>query len=89
MWAQISLQVRSGEEVELRCESQGGNPAPILKWLIDDQELEGSLQKNETSIGNPRKWNSYSLIKAVFQKVIERVSAIQLVIFFICIVYKQ
>ena len=79
--AQISLQVRSGEEVELRCESQGGNPAPILRWFIDDQELEGSLQKNESSIGNPRQWNSYSLIKAVFQKVTETTSAIEFVIF--------
>ena len=78
--AQISLQVRSGEEVELRCESQGGNPAPILRWFIDDQELEGSLQKNESSIGNPRQWNSYSLIKAGFQKVTETTSAIELVL---------
>ena len=82
MWAQFSLQVHSGEEVELRCESQGGNPAPILKWYIDDQELEGSLQKNETSIGNTRQWNSYSLIKTVFQKVTERTSAIELIVFY-------
>ena len=66
---QISLQVRAGEEIQLRCESQGGNPAPILKWYIDNQELDGSIQKNETSIENERRWNAYSLIKIAFQKV--------------------
>ena len=61
--------MNAGEEIQLRCESQGGNPAPILKWFIDDQELDGSLQKNETDIGNERRWNAYSIIKVAFQKV--------------------
>ena len=47
---QISLQVRAGEEIQLRCESQGGNPAPILKWYIDNQELDGSIQKMKLAL---------------------------------------
>ena len=67
--SQVPLQIKEGDEIEIRCESQGGNPAPTLKWYIDNQELDGSLQKNETDIGNERRWNAYSIIKVVFQKV--------------------
>ena len=66
---QAPLEVRAGEEIQLRCESQGGNPAAIIKWYIDNQELDGSIQKNETSIGNERTWNAISIIRVVFQKV--------------------
>ena len=63
------MEIQAGEEIQLRCESQGGNPAPIIKWYIDNQELDGSLQKNETSIGNERTWNAISVIRIIFQKV--------------------
>ena len=63
------MEIQAGEEIQLRCESQGGNPAPIIKWFIDNQELDGSLQKNETSIGNERTWNAISIIRIIFQKV--------------------
>jgi hypothetical protein len=30
--------------VNLRCESRGGNPAPNLKWFLNDEELVGGEQ---------------------------------------------
>ena len=66
---QVSLRVEAGKQIQLRCESQGGNPAAVLKWFIDNQELDGSLQKNESDIGNERRWNAISIIKIAFQKV--------------------
>ena len=43
MLFQKSLQVAAGQRARLRCESRGGNPAPLIKWFIDDQELLGRL----------------------------------------------
>ena len=66
---QKALQVTAGQIVRLRCESRGGNPAALIKWFIDDEELRGGSQKNETEIGNNRKWNAVSLIELAFSKV--------------------
>jgi hypothetical protein len=69
LFLQTDLQVKSGGLARLRCESRGGNPAANLKWFIDGQELEGGNQKNETEIGNNRKWNAISVIEITFNKV--------------------
>ena len=66
---QKALQVTAGQIARLRCESRGGNPAALIKWFIDDEELRGSSQKNETEIGDNRKWNAVSLIEIPFRKV--------------------
>ena len=36
-----SIVTRAGEEVELRCESVGGNPVPSLTWYIGQKEVRG------------------------------------------------
>ena len=69
LFLQKALQVTAGQIVRLRCESRGGNPAALIKWFIDDEELRGGSQKNETEIGNNRKWNAVSLIELAFSKV--------------------
>ena len=53
----------------LRCESRGGNPPAGLKWFIDDEELGGSSQKNETEVGDNRKWNAVSVIEVSLRRV--------------------
>ena len=65
----MPLKIEIGRKIRLRCESQGGNPPAILKWFIDNQELDGSIQKNETDVGNEKKWNAVSIIDMAFQKV--------------------
>lgn len=62
------LSVKAGEAARLRCESRGGNPPALLKWFIDDEELPGSDQKNETDIGNSRRWNAIGAIEVTFHK---------------------
>ena len=37
------MKVAAGQRAELRCESRGGNPAPLIKWFIDDLELLGDF----------------------------------------------
>ena len=66
---QTSLQVTAGQVARLRCESRGGNPPAGLKWFIGDQELPGSSQKNETEVGDNRKWNAVSVIEIAFNRV--------------------
>ena len=67
---QSDLQVTAGKSVRLRCESRGGNPAADIHWYIDDEILtEFSSQKNETEVGDDRKWNAISVLQIVFKKV--------------------
>jgi len=65
---ETNLQVTAGKIVRLRCESRGGNPPAGLKWLIDEETLEGSSQKNETEVGDNRKWNAISVIEVAFSQ---------------------
>lgn len=58
-----------GDVARLRCESRGGNPPAGLKWFLDEEELSGSSQKNETEIGDNRKWNAVSVIEIALSKV--------------------
>jgi hypothetical protein len=37
-----------------RCESRGGNPAPLISWFLDNEELP-STQHNESEAGH-KKW---------------------------------
>ena len=68
MELQNDLNVKSGETVRVRCETRGGNPAAIIRWYIDELEMNGSEQKNETEVGNDRRWNSISVIEMNFEK---------------------
>ena len=65
------MTVTSDSSAQIRCESRGGNPAAILKWFIDEEELEdiGYDQKNETDVGDKRLWNAVSLLDYTFKKV--------------------
>ena len=59
----------AGKSVRLRCESRGGNPPAKIYWYIDDELLTESSQKNETEVGDDRKWNAISVLRIVFKKV--------------------
>ena len=59
----------AGKSVRLRCESRGGNPPAEIYWYIDDELLTESSQKNETEVGDDRKWNAISVLRIVFKKV--------------------
>ena len=36
----------AGKEEVLRCESRGGNPAPIISWFIDNSEVKSESVQN-------------------------------------------
>jgi hypothetical protein len=65
---QRGLRVTAGDAASVRCESRGGNPAAVLKWYIDDEELDegGNGQKNET---DSKKWDAISMVETTFKKV--------------------
>jgi len=54
------------EEI-LRCESRGGNPAPIISWFIDNSEVN-SQQRNETEIGDKKRWTAVSNLIHTFSR---------------------
>ena len=68
---QADLQVTAGKSLRLRCESRGGNPPADIQWYIDDELLTESSQKNETEVGDDRKWNAISVLQIVFKKVFQ------------------
>jgi len=75
----VNLTVKSGEEVDLRCESRGGNPPAVLRWTIvegdrrrdvdDGNELSAIPRtRNETDPSNRRRWDAISEVRTTFAK---------------------
>lgn len=52
--AQPAEPVREGEFVSMRCESQGGNPAPHFHWLFDNRTRVPESWYHERHEGGPR-----------------------------------
>ena len=62
---QISL---AADKLEtLRCETRGGNPAPRVVWFVDDKEV-ASVQRNETEVGNSKRWTAISTLAFTFRR---------------------
>ena len=56
------LTARAGEEIDLECVSEGGNPAPVLTWLVNGQTFQAtSSQENERLSGG--LWKSVAFLK--------------------------
>ncbi|XP_071440087.1 kin of IRRE-like protein 2, partial [Hetaerina americana] len=59
----------SGEKGSLACISRFGNPPPVLKWFIDDEEIPSkSNQTNAREAENPRTWSSTSRLSLRFDR---------------------
>ncbi|CAB4060317.1 unnamed protein product [Lepeophtheirus salmonis] len=51
----------AGDDLELECTSEGGNPPPTLSWLLNGSPLEsGHVQENTRSAEDSRTWISTS-----------------------------
>ena len=37
------LTIKAGGTTRVSCESRGGNPAAVLKWFIDDEEVHAAF----------------------------------------------
>ena len=61
------ISLREGKEEVLRCESRGGNPAPVISWYIDDSEVK-SEQRNETELGDSKRWTAVSNLFHTFSR---------------------
>ncbi|TRY76871.1 hypothetical protein TCAL_03833 [Tigriopus californicus] len=62
------LEIKSDTTGSVRCESRGGNPAPILKWYLDEEELNGASQRNESDLANLRRWNAVSIVEITLKQ---------------------
>eukprot|EP00095_Tigriopus_kingsejongensis_P010153 maker-scaffold575_size133042-snap-gene-0.26 protein:Tk10153 transcript:maker-scaffold575_size133042-snap-gene-0.26-mRNA-1 annotation:"hypothetical protein DAPPUDRAFT_54063" len=65
--AELTFRANIGKKVQ--CESRGGNPAPVLKWFVDEEELFGSVQRNETDLAAQSRWNAVTQIELTLNKV--------------------
>eukprot|EP00094_Tigriopus_californicus_P003980 TCALIF_03833-PA protein Name:"Similar to KIRREL3 Kin of IRRE-like protein 3 (Homo sapiens)" AED:0.15 eAED:0.16 QI:0/0.28/0.12/1/1/1/8/0/621 len=63
------LEIKSDTTGSVRCESRGGNPAPILKWYLDEEELNGASQRNESDLANLRRWNAVSIVEITLKQI--------------------
>uniref|UniRef100_A0A0K2SZJ5 Ig-like domain-containing protein n=2 Tax=Lepeophtheirus salmonis TaxID=72036 RepID=A0A0K2SZJ5_LEPSM len=61
-----SIHIPAGRPVRVRCESRNGNPPPALRWFIEEEEIPGSSQTNET--GNSRLFNAISNVELILSK---------------------
>ena len=48
---EASLRGVAGENAEVECIAKGGNPAPRLVWYLDDREVDGGLESEDTEAG--------------------------------------
>lgn len=71
MFKDKRLTINSGQDnVRLRCESRAGNPPAILKWYVDNEELDAIAEvRNETGFQSDKTWNVVSVVQVVFRKV--------------------
>ena len=61
------LSVESGKQETLKCESRGGNPAPLIIWYLDNLEVS-SNQRNETELGSSKRWTVISTLEYTFSR---------------------
>ena len=40
------MTIKAGGTTRVSCESRGGNPAAVLKWFIDDEEVKGRMDRS-------------------------------------------
>ncbi|ERL89500.1 hypothetical protein D910_06866 [Dendroctonus ponderosae] len=58
-----------GELAVIKCVSHYGNPPPILKWFLDQQEITSSPnQTNTTELDNTKTWLAISVLEMTISK---------------------
>ncbi|XP_025835000.1 peroxidasin isoform X1 [Agrilus planipennis] len=58
-----------GEIATVKCISNYGNPPPVLKWLLDLDEIRSPRkQTNSTELDNPKTWMATSLLELAITK---------------------
>ncbi|KAJ8922191.1 hypothetical protein NQ315_004126 [Exocentrus adspersus] len=64
-----NLTTLHGEVAAIKCVSHYGNPPPILKWFLDQQEITPTRrQTNTTELDNPRTWLALSVLELTISK---------------------
>ncbi|XP_049818433.1 irregular chiasm C-roughest protein isoform X2 [Aethina tumida] len=64
-----NLTTLHGEVAVVKCVSHYGNPPPVLKWFLDQQEITPSRrQTNTTELDNPRTWLALSVLELTISK---------------------
>ena len=56
------LTARAGEEINLECVSEGGNPPPVLSWRVGGANLEATLVQEDAMLPGGT-WRSTSRLK--------------------------
>ena len=56
------LTARAGEEVNLECVSEGGNPPPLLSWRVGGSNLEATLVQEDVMLPGGT-WRSISRLR--------------------------
>ncbi|KAL1517904.1 hypothetical protein ABEB36_001607 [Hypothenemus hampei] len=64
-----NLTTLHGEVAAIKCVSHYGNPSPILKWFLDQQEITPSRrQTNTTELDNTKTWLALSVLEMTISK---------------------
>ncbi|KAF5289667.1 hypothetical protein FQR65_LT11784 [Abscondita terminalis] len=64
-----NLTALHGEVATIKCVSHYGNPPPVLKWFLDQNEITPSRrQTNSTELDNPRTWMAISVLELTISK---------------------
>ncbi|KAF7265901.1 hypothetical protein GWI33_020647 [Rhynchophorus ferrugineus] len=64
-----NLTTLHGEVAVIKCVSHYGNPPPVLKWFLDQQEITPTRrQTNTTELDNPRTWLAVSVLELTISK---------------------
>jgi len=62
------LTAKAGEELNLECVSEGGNPVPKLSWLVNGARLETTLDQENTGLPGGF-WKSISTLRLPVSRV--------------------
>ena len=57
------LTARAGEDLNLECVSAGGNPAPLLSWVVGGEQMQASLQQADSRDPTSGLWTSVSRLR--------------------------
>ncbi|XP_050311765.1 irregular chiasm C-roughest protein isoform X2 [Anthonomus grandis grandis] len=64
-----NLTTTHGEVAVIKCVSHYGNPPPVLKWFLDQQEITPSRrQTNTTELDNTKTWLAVSVLELTISK---------------------
>ncbi|CAH1123497.1 unnamed protein product [Ceutorhynchus assimilis] len=64
-----NLTTLHGEVAVIKCVSHYGNPPPVLKWFLDQQEITPSRrQTNTTELDNTKTWLAVSVLELTISK---------------------